>query len=127
MLAGELALQPQHVEAEILDVPKDRVLAVRVVGEQEVGRVGRAADQEVLAVDRQIEVAALAQIGEVAVGVAVLGDGADTEPEVGRIRHLPELTELQPQVVEVRLAEGVGPPQVGIGHRQLVELVGAET
>ena len=64
-------------------------------GEQQVGRVGRAADQEVAAVDLQIEVAALAQIGKLAVGVAVLGDGPDAEPQVGRIRRLAELAELQ--------------------------------
>ena len=52
----------------------------------------------------------------------MLGDGADAEPEVGRIRRLPELAELQAQVVEVGLAERVGPPQVGIAHRQRVEI-----
>ena len=56
----------------------------------------------------------------------MLRDGPDAEPELGGIRHLPELSELQRQVVEVGFAERVGPPQVGVGDGQVVEIVRAE-
>ena len=127
VLSRKLPLQPQHVQAEVLHVPQDRVLAVGVVGEQQIRRVGGAADEEVPAVDGEVEVAALAEVGKLPVGVPVLGDGSDSEPEVGRVGLAAELPELQPQVIEVRLAEGVRPPQVGVVDGQLCELVGGET
>ena len=66
MVAGELALQPNHVQPEVLHVPQDGGLAVRVVREQQVGRVGRTAHQEVPAVDLQIEVAAACPVRDTA-------------------------------------------------------------
>jgi hypothetical protein len=52
--------------------PKDRGVAVRVTGVQQVGCVCGSADQEVLAIDLQIEIAALAEFGELLVLVAEL-------------------------------------------------------
>ncbi len=126
VIAGELALESNHVEPEVFHVTQDRGVAVGVVRVQQVGRVRGAADQEVLAVDLQIEVSALAEFGELLVLIAVLLDGADAEPQMAGVDRPVVLPELQLQVVEVGLAEGVGPPQVGILHGQLRELVGSE-
>ena len=123
---GDLGLQPQHVQAEILGVAQDRGVAVRVGLVEQVGGVGGPAHQEVLAVDLQVEVAAGAQVGEAVVAVAALGDGADAELRRGGVGDRAVLDEVQPQVVEVRPAHRVRPPQVGVADRQRGEAIGGE-
>ena len=124
--AGELALQSQHVQAEILDVAQRGGIACGIVGEQQVGRVRRTANQEVPAVDLQIEAAAGAEFRELVVLIAMLCDGADSEPLMVGVGGPVELAEFQLQVVEVGLAEGVRPPEVGIGDRKRAESCGVE-
>ena len=81
-IAGELTLQANHVEPEVFHVAEDRGVAVGVVRVQQVRCVRRAADEEILAVDLQVEVSALAEFGELLVGVAELLNGADAEPQM---------------------------------------------
>ena len=68
VLAGDLALEAQHVQTEVLRVTKHGGFAVRVVLEEQVGCVGGTSHQEVLTVDPQVEIAAVA--GEL--GIAIL-------------------------------------------------------
>ena len=123
---GDLGLQPQHVQAEVLGVAQDGRVAVRVVLVEQVRGVGRPADQEVLAVDLQVEVPAGAQAGEAVVAVAALGDRPDAEAQRADLGDRSVLHELQAQVVQVGAAHRVGPPQIGVVDGQLSELLGSE-
>ena len=67
VLAGDLRLPAQHVDAEILHVAQYLRFALWIVAIQQVGRVVRAAHSEIAAIDLKIEVAALANIGELLV------------------------------------------------------------
>ena len=125
-VAGELALQPNHVEPEIFYVAHGRGVAGGIVGEQQVGCVRGAAYQKVPAVDRQIEASALAQFRELVVIVAMLGDGANAEPQMASVGRPVELAEFQLQVIQIGLAECVGPPKVWIGDRKRAESCGVE-
>ena len=126
VLAGKLALEADHIEAKILDVAQYGGVAGGVIGEQQVGCVCRAAHQKVLAVDRQIEIAALAELGELVVLIAVLRNGANAEPQLAGVGFAVVLPELQAKVVEVGFAERVGPPEVGVLDAQLREFVWGE-
>ena len=98
---------------------------VGVVAVEQVRCVGGAADQEVAAVDGEIEVAAAARFGAL-VAVAGLSDRSDAELLRDGGGDGVVLDEVQPQVVQVGAAHGVGPPQIRLIDGECDEISWAE-
>ena len=120
-VVGDLQLPAQQVKAEILGVMHDGRVPLRVVPEQQIGRVHAAADQVISSVHLQVEVAAGADVGKAVVRIAGLRDLANTEIDRLRIGYLSFFVgfEVQLQMIEFRFAPLVRPPQIGILHREL--------
>src|SRR5206468_11595184 len=78
------------------------------------------------AIDLQIEIAALAELGELLVLVAKLLNGANAEPLMLGADRPVELPKLEVQVVQAGCAHGVRPPQIRFVDGQLRELVWGE-
>ena len=103
VLTGDLRFPAQHVHPEVFHIPQDFGFALRIVPIQQVRGVISSAHQEVSTVDLEIEISALALIGELLVLIAVLGNAAYSEANVRAVRDFLILHKLQTQVIEGRL------------------------
>ena len=118
VLAGDFRFPAEKVDAEVLCVAQDVRFALRVVAIEKVGSVVAAADEEIAPVHLQVEIAALANVGEMFVVVAMLRDAADSEANMSDVRERLVPHKLQLQVVKRRRAHRVGPPEVRVCHGQ---------
>ena len=127
VLAGDFRFPAQKIDAEVLRVAQDVRLALRIVAIEKVGRVVAAADEEIAPVHLQVEIAALADVGEMFVVVAMLRDVADAKANVSAVRKRFVPHKLQMKIVKRRRAHRVGPPEVRIRHDQFRKIVPART
>ena len=120
-VVGDLQLPAQQVKAKILGVVHDVRVPLRVVPEEQVGRVHAAADQVIASVNLQVEVAAGADVGKAVVRIAGLGNLANAEIDRLRIGNVSFVVglEVQFQMIELRLSPLVRPPQIGIRYGEL--------
>ena len=88
VLAGDFRFPTEKIDAEVFRVAQNVRLALRIVAIEKVGRVVAAADKKIAAVHLQVEVAALADVGEMLVVVAMLRDIADAKANVRTVRKV---------------------------------------
>ena len=74
VLAGDLRFPAQHVQPHILDVSDDRRFASRIVAIEQIGRIDRSPHEKILSIHLEVKVAAFAELRELLVLVAMLGD-----------------------------------------------------
>src|ERR1700730_3223273 len=112
---GDLEFPSDEVQSQILDVADRGRIAVRVVLEKEIRSVGGATNEVIAAVDLQIKIAsAAANLRKAVVLIAGLCDLANAKIDFLRVGSLALRNEIQLQVIEVRFAPAIRPPQLRI-------------
>src|ERR1039457_2070022 len=82
MLAGDFRFPAEKIDAEVFRVAQNVRLALRIVTKEEVGSVVAAADEKISPVHLQVEIAALADVGETFIVAAKLRDFAYAKANV---------------------------------------------
>ncbi len=120
-VVGDLQFPAQQVQAEIFGVAHDVRVPLRVVAEEQVGRVHAAANQVIAAIDFQVEIAAGPDVRKTVVRIAGLRNLANAEVDRLGVRHLGLVVsfEFEFEMVEFRFSPLIRPPQIGILHREL--------
>src|ERR1700687_533210 len=117
---SDLEFPSNEVQSEILDVADHGSIAFGIVLEKEIRGVGRAANEVIAAVDLQIKIAsAAANVRKAVVLIAGLGDLANAKIDFLGVGSLALGNEIYLQVIEVRLAPAVRPPQLRVWNREL--------
>src|SRR5271157_4690551 len=118
VLTGDLRFPTHHIDPEIFHIPQDVGFALRIIPIQQVRGVITSTDPEVATVDLEVEIPALALVGELFVLIAVLGNASYSETNVSAVRDFLFLHKLQLKIIECRITHGVRPPEVWIAYDQ---------